>query len=31
MWETTRRFGELGELAYLRWLDETIQMVEKQF
>ncbi len=31
LWEATRRFGELGELTYLRWLDETIAMVEKEF
>jgi PadR family transcriptional regulator AphA len=31
LWEATRRFGELGEEAYLHWLDETIRMVEIQF
>jgi PadR family transcriptional regulator, regulatory protein AphA len=31
LWEATRRFGELAEEVYLRWLDETIQMVETQF
>ena len=31
LWEATRRFGELAEEAYLRWLDETIQMVQTDF
>ncbi len=31
LWEATRRFGELHEEIYLRWLDETIAMVEKEF
>jgi PadR family transcriptional regulator AphA len=31
LWEATRRFGELLEEIYLRWLDETIAMVEKEF
>jgi PadR family transcriptional regulator AphA len=31
LWETTRRFGELVEQAYLHWLDETIQIIESQF
>ena len=31
LWEATRRFGELYEDLYLRWLDETISMVEKKF
>jgi DNA-binding PadR family transcriptional regulator len=31
MWEATRRFGELGEQAYVRWLDETIQIIENEF
>jgi len=31
MWEATRRFGEIAEVAYLRWLDETIQMVQENF
>jgi PadR family transcriptional regulator, regulatory protein AphA len=31
LWEATRRFGELTEVAYLSWLDETIQMIETQF
>ncbi|MEA3336625.1 MAG: PadR family transcriptional regulator [Chloroflexota bacterium] len=29
LWETTRRFGELFEEMYIRWLDETIEMVER--
>jgi DNA-binding PadR family transcriptional regulator len=31
MWEATRRFGEIAEIAYLQWLDETIQMVQENF
>jgi hypothetical protein len=31
MWEATRRFGELHEKMYIRWLDETIAMVEEKF
>ncbi len=31
MWEATRRFGELYEKIYIRWLDETIVMVEEKF
>ncbi len=31
LWEATRRFGKLHEEIYLRWLDETIAMVEKEF
>ncbi len=31
LWEATRRFGELYEKMYIRWLDETISMVEKEF
>ena len=30
-WDATRRFGVLYEEAYVRWLDETIVMVEEQF
>jgi hypothetical protein len=31
LWEATRRFGELHEKMYIRWLDETIAMVEEKF
>ena len=31
LWEATRRFGQQTEETYLRWLDETIQMVEANF
>ena len=31
LWDATRRFGEMTEETYLRWLDETIQMIETQF
>jgi PadR family transcriptional regulator AphA len=31
LWDATRRFGEMTEDTYLRWLDETIQMVENNF
>ena len=30
-WEATRRFGELYEELYVRWLDETIELIEKEF
>jgi len=28
LWETTRRYGELYEEMYIRWLDETIKDME---
>jgi len=28
LWEASRRFGELYEEMYVRWLDETIEVVE---
>ena len=28
-WETTRRFGELYEEMYVKWLDETIHALEE--
>ena len=28
LWEATRRFGELYEEMYVRWLDETIEVLE---
>lgn len=31
LWNATRRFGELYEKMYVRWLDETIAMVEVKF
>ena len=31
IWEATRRFGELYEKMYIRWLYETIAMVEEKF
>ena len=31
LWEATRRFGELNEEMCLRWLDEAIAVVEKNF
>ena len=31
LWEAARRFGELHEKMYIRWLDETISMVEEKF
>jgi PadR family transcriptional regulator, regulatory protein AphA len=30
LWEATRRFGEQYEELYVRWLDETIRLVETQ-
>lgn len=30
LWEMTRRFGEMYEDTYARWLEETIQMIEQQ-
>jgi DNA-binding PadR family transcriptional regulator len=31
LWDATRRMGELYEEAIVRWLDETIAMIEAQF
>jgi DNA-binding PadR family transcriptional regulator len=31
LWDATRRFGEMTEMAYLHWLDDTIQMVQENF
>ena len=31
LWTAIERFGELSMEMYLRWLDETIEMVEKNF
>ncbi|MCA1899166.1 MAG: PadR family transcriptional regulator [Chloroflexi bacterium] len=31
LWNATRRAGEILEEAYLRWLDETIEMVKREF
>lgn len=31
LWDATRRLGELQQAAYLQWLDETIQRIEKEF
>ncbi|MFZ6027990.1 MAG: PadR family transcriptional regulator [Chloroflexota bacterium] len=31
LWEATRRLGELQQAAYLQWLDETIERVEKEW
>ena len=28
LWESSRRFGEMYEEMYIRWLDETIEIVE---
>ena len=28
LWEVTRRYGELYEEMYVRWLDETIETLE---
>ncbi|MBN1426846.1 MAG: PadR family transcriptional regulator [Anaerolineae bacterium] len=30
LWEATRRFGEMYEELYVRWLEETIHLVEEQ-
>jgi len=29
LWEATRRFGELYEEMYIRWVDETIEKLEE--
>ena len=29
LWEATRRFGELFEETYVKWLDETIHALEE--
>lgn len=31
LWDATRRLGVIGEEAYIRWLDETIQRIEANF
>ena len=31
LWEATRRFGELYTQMYIRWLEETIDLIEKEF
>ena len=31
LWDATRRFGELTEETYIRWLDETIAKIENEF
>jgi DNA-binding PadR family transcriptional regulator len=31
LWDATRRFGEMTEETYLRWLDETIATIEANF
>ena len=30
LWEATRHFGEMYEEVYIRWLEETIELVETQ-
>ncbi len=29
-WNITRRFGELAEDVYIQWLDETINLIERE-
>ena len=31
LWEATRQFGEKYEELYVRWLEETIELIEAQF
>ena len=31
LWEATRRFGRSYEMMYIRWLDETIAIIEEKF
>lgn len=31
LWEATRRSGEIIDEAIIRWLDETIEMINKEF
>lgn len=31
LWEATRRFGELYTQMYIHWLEETIELIEKEF
>jgi len=31
LWEAARRFGQLYEKMYVRWLEETIVMIEEKF
>jgi hypothetical protein len=30
LWEATRRFGEMYEELYARWIEETVQLVEEK-
>jgi len=31
LWEATRRLGEMYEETYIRWIEETNQIIEKNF
>ena len=31
LWEATRRLGEMYEETYIRWIDETNQIIERNF
>lgn len=31
LWDAARRLGEMTEETYIRWLDETIRLIEDQF
>jgi hypothetical protein len=31
VWEATRRLGEMYEETYIRWIEETNQIIEKNF
>lgn len=31
LWHAARRVGELSEETYIRWLDETIRLIEAEF
>ena len=31
LWDATRRMGEIFEEMTIRWLDETIAMIEQEF
>jgi hypothetical protein len=29
LWDSTRRFGEMYEMMYITWLEETIARIEQ--
>ncbi len=31
LWDCARRVGEMSEMTYIAWLDETIERIEREF